>query len=675
VSTAHRQADGPTTILGSAAGLDDVVIAVVDAGTIAIWVLLVPIAGTAVTWVAGRLLGARRGWLQLLLSGLVGFALGVVLAGALAEWEWRSLEMIGLTLVFGTLLTMVVAVGWDMLAPPGSLARGQQAGLIAIGGRKRLSSAWSPVSRYRELVGLARRNGLLQRRRDLDDPVAAAQMGESLRITLEQAGGLFVKIGQVASTRSDLLPPTLCDELAKLRSGAEPAPEEIVRPEVEAHFGRPVEQVFASFDWTPLASASIAQVYAATTNDGAEVVVKVQRPGLDVLVQRDTAAMMQVAGLLERRTTLGLTLSPMGLAEEFLDGIRAELDFTQEVANAIALAAATPEDSGVRIPAVYPSLSDRTLLVEERVHGVPISDVATLRAAGHDPSELASRLLATTLHHLFQGGVFHADPHPGNVLVEADGTIVLIDLGAMGRLTKQQRDVVMQVMVGASTGDPSLMRQSLEAAGIVGGDVDLAALDRSIDEFVAVHSLGAGGMNASLFEDLLTMLGHYGLEPPRWMASLGRMFVTLEGTLTTVDPSFSLVESAMAEARTQLGPDLELGSLRKVAEAEALTQLPRLRRLPQRIDDLLGQASQGRLAMRMSFLSDQRDVDTITSLVNRSVLAILAASLGIGSVLLLRVGGDGKELVVDEVLGYIGLAVAAVLTLRIVAGVVRDGRT
>lgn len=672
---AFRGFEAPPAVLGRAQGVGEPVLAAVDAGTVVLWVLLFPIAGTAVTWLGGRLLGARRGWLALLASGVAGFTVGLVLAGAMADWAWRSWEMVGLTMVFGTLLTMVFAVGQDLLAAPGTLAQGDAAGLIAIGRQRKLSTAWSPVSRYRELVGLARRNGLLSRRIDLTDPTSATWMGPALRATLEQAGGLFVKIGQVASTRSDLLPPALCDELAQLRSGAEPAPTEVVRPEVEAHFGRPVEEVFPDFVWEPLASASIAQVYAATLPSGADVVVKVQRPGLDTLIERDTVALMQLAGLLERRTTLGLNLSPTGLAGEFLDGIRAELDFTAEVANALALAAATPEGCGVRIPAVYPTMSDRTLLVEERVHGYSIGDAAAMRAAGHDPVVLARRLLSTTLHHLFQGGVFHADPHPGNVLVEDDGTIVLIDLGAMGRLTKQQRDVVMQVLIGASTGDPSLMRQSLEAAGVVGDGVDLAALDRSIDEFIAVHAAGAGGLDAGLFEDLLTMLAHYGMQPPRWMASLGRMFVTLEGTLTSVDPSFSLVDAAMDEAKDMLGPELDVGSLRRVAEAEALTQIPRLRRLPQRIDDLLGQAAQGRLSLRMSLLNDQRDVDTITSLVNRAVMAVLAASLGIGSVLLLRVEGDGKELVLDEVLGYIGLAVAAVLTLRIVAGVLRDGRS
>jgi ubiquinone biosynthesis protein len=652
-----------------------VVLAEIELSTLLFWVVIVPPVGAAVTWLAGRLLGAQRGWVALLSSGFAGFTLGVIFAGAVTDWAWRSWSMVGLTVVFGTVLTMVIAVGLDLIRPPGSLHRGDEAGLVKVSGRPHLGSMLSPVSRYRELLGLARKNDLLSQRWNLSDPASAAELGPHLRATLEQAGGLFVKLGQVASTRSDLLPPAVCDELAELRSSAKPAPRSEVQPLVEAELGRSVDAAFTEFDWEPIASASIAQVYAATNVRGERVVVKVQRPGLEALVERDSAALMQLAGLLERRTTMGLRLSPTGLASEFLDGIREELDFTREAANALALGAATPENSGVRIPFIDLDLTTPTLLVEERVDGIPISDVTGLHAAGHDPVEVARRLLRVTLAQMFRAGVFHADPHPGNLLVEPDGTIVMIDLGAVGRLSKQQRSVIMQVIVAASSGDAALLRQSLEPAGITTDGVDSAALDRAIDEFLVRHTLVSGGLDASMFEDLLVILGDFGLRPPRWMAGMGRMLVTLQGTLSAIDPNFSLVDAALEQAHDLLGPDFSEGSLRELAASEAMLQLPRLRRLPQRLDELMGQAAQGRLSVRMSLLSNQSDVDTLTTLVNRVVLAVLAAAMGIGSVLLLRAGRDGTDITVDEVLGYVGLAVSAILTLRIVAGVVRDGRT
>ena len=202
--------------------------------------------------------------------------------GALAGWEWDTANMVLVALAFGTLFTMMAAIGLDLLAPRGSLARGERAGLITVGNPLRgVRLAARPIRRYREVLQLARSNGVTRQR-----PTAQA-LPPGLSQTLEQAGGMFVKLGQVASTRPDLLPPEWCDELARLRSQAEPASEESIRPVLEVELGRPVDQLYGSFDWRPMASASIAQVYPAELPDGRAVVVKVQRPGLDELIARD----------------------------------------------------------------------------------------------------------------------------------------------------------------------------------------------------------------------------------------------------------------------------------------------------------------------------------------------------------------------------------------------------
>jgi ubiquinone biosynthesis protein len=641
--------------------------------TVATWVILAPPAAATTTWLGGRLLGVRRSLFALTVSGTFGFAIGVVFAGAVTGWQWGTWAMGGLVLGFGTVMTMVIAVGFDLVAAPGGLvtdAPGEGGGVI-----RRVQASRSAIGRYRELVGIARRNGLLRIRPDLTDPVAVAQLGPPLRSTLEEAGGLFVKLGQVASTRSDLLPPALCDELATLRSNALPAPTDAVRAELEKELGTPVDTAYARFDWDPLASASIAQVYAAETFRGDQVVVKVRRPGLDRLLRRDQDALLQAAGLLERHTSLGAGLRPTEVAKEFLDGVREELDLHEELTNAQALAVATPEGSGVRVPVMHPDLSSRMVLTEERVDGPSVGDLDALRAAGHDPSELARRLLRVMLHHIFRFGVYHADPHPGNLLVEPDGTIVMIDLGAVGHLGRQQRSVIMQLMIGMAAADATVIRQGLEQAGVLAEGTNIAELEGALDGFLARHVQAGGGIDAAVFEDMMAMLRRFGLHAPRWMATLGRTFITLEGTLRVMDATFSLVDEATAEMREVIGPDLSSLSFRDAAEGEALKQLPRLRRIPGRIDDLLGQAVQGRLSVRASLFSDERDVSVITTLVNRAVLAVLAAALGLGSVLLLDGRAPGTEITVDEVLGYTGLGIASVLTLRIVAGVVREHRS
>lgn len=643
--------------------------------TVAAWILFALPAAVIVTVTGSRLLGTRRGIVQRVVAGLLGFAAGLVLAGLLTRWRWSDWDMVLLTLGLGTLLTMITEVALDMLAAPGSLTHPDLAGRVdLVSPGKAWRAAVEPIGRYRQLMGIARANGLLARPPRTAEGVVA--LGPSIRRTLEQAGGMFVKLGQVASSRTDLLPADLCDELARLRSSAAPAPEAEARALIEGELGAPVGDVFAAFDWAPIASASIAQVYAARLQDGTEVVVKVQRPGIEEVVARDSAVLRQVARGLERHTSLGLSIRPTELADQFIAGVREELDFDIEASNARALAAATPAGSGVRLPVVHRELSTARVLVEERVDGVSITEVDTLVERGLDPATLATTLLKVTLDQVFDAGVFHADPHPGNILVEGDGTIVLIDLGAVGRLGRRQRQLFVELLLGAMTGDATAVREVLDEAGMLTGKEVGADLDAAIDQFLAHHVGNGGSVDSAVFEELFSMLSEFGIRAPEWLTTLGRSFVTLEGTLRQVDPSFSLIDSAIAlvSQRSRM-PRPE--SLRQSVEMEAFKQLPRLRRIPQRVDELLAQASRGQLTARVSLFADEDDLRAVTRLVDRAVLAVLAAALGVGSTLLL--GTDlgpvvaGNHITLNEVLGYIGLAIAAVLMLRLVAAIIRDG--
>ena len=638
------------------------------------WIVLGPLAAIAVTLTASRLLGARRGWQSLALAGLGGWICGVVASGIVTGWEWDSPDMALLALALGTLFTMMAAVGLDLLAPVGSLAAGTAAGRIEMANPLAGVRAFlEPIRRFREVLALARQNGVTSRRQPSDEALPAG-----VRRTLEQAGGMFVKAGQVASTRPDLLPPAWCDELSLLRSQAEPASRDAIRPELEAQLGGPVERTFARFDWVPLASASIAQVYGAQLPDGTDVVVKVQRPGLDETIARDSAAIMQLAGLMERRTALGLSLRPRELAAEFIDNVREELDFRIEAANAEAMSASLIRADRVRVPGIVEHLSTQRVLVEERVSGVTISDSARLQELGHDSSDVAHRLLDAFLGQIFEAGIFHADPHPGNILVEDDGTIVLIDLGAVGRLGPNQRAIVLELMVAAGSGDSALLRQALTQMTVIDRTADLRDFDLALDDLLGRNLRQGSVLTASAFQDLTVLVGRFGIHVPRWFGTLSRAMVTLEGTLLSIDPGFSLVDAAMARGGGEIHERAELSTVREIVETEAMRQLPRLRRLPQRVDDLLGQATEGRLSARVSLFSHESDERLLRGLVDRVVMAVLAASLGIGSVVLLgiRTGPEVRDTVtINEVLGYVGLAAASVLALRVIAAVVRDGQT
>ena len=642
--------------------------------TVFVWILAATLGWALVTVVAGRLLGAKRGWVALTIAGIVGYAAAVVVAGELTDWDWASFDMVAVALGLGVLFTMALALGFDLAAPVGTLAQGEAAGLVSVRNPVRAArQEIAPFRRYREVIGIARREGVLAR------GVTHDQLPTGVRRTLESAGGIFVKLGQVASTRSDVLPPAWCDELSLLRSAAEPQPQATIRPQLEDQLGAPPEQVFESFDWTPLASASMAQVHRATLrlDDGSatDVVVKVQRTGLGDTIATDRAAIMQLARLVQRRTPLGLSVQPEELALEFIESVEEELDFTREARNGIELAAGLDGIDGIRVPTVFLDHSSTKVLTEEFISAPSIVDDEALEALGVSRTELADRLIAAFLHQIFEVGVFHADPHPGNILIEPDGTIVLIDLGAVGRIGPRHRQAVLELLAAASAGDAVALRRSLEQVALFDRRIDTRILDAALEAFLARNMTSGGGITATAFEDLAAIIGDFGVRLPRWFGTLSRTMVSLEGTLTIIDPDFSLVDAARRHAETRFGHPTVSG-LKATVEQELLQQLPRLRRVPERIEELFGQALGGQLTANVSFLSDERDARLITRLVDRLVLSVIAAATGVGSAIL--VGVDigprfGGSVSINEILGYFGIVAASVLGLRVVASVVRDG--
>jgi len=640
------------------------------ATTVIAWIFLGLLAALVITVMGSRLLGGRRGWIQMAVAGVVGWTAGVLAAGALTGWTWSSAQMVVAALAFGTLTTMLVALTLDLLAPAGALARERPTGTVTLKNPvSQLSRQVRVLRRYRSVLKVARRNGIgISRLRDQSFP-------ERLRKTLEDAGGMFVKLGQVASTRADLLPPAWCDELARLRTRASPLPEETMRPWLDANLGVAASDVLRDIDWQPLGSASIAQIYRATVPDGSPVIVKLQRPGLEEVVEIDSAAMLQLAGLIERNTVTGLAIRPREMMVDFIDNIRTELDFRIEASNAVELGATLPSNSGVRVPKVFRPLSSEKVLVEERIEGVSVADRDRLKQWGVDPTQLAQRLFDSFSFQIFDGGLFHSDPHPGNILVQQDGTIVLIDLGAVGRLSKRQRSHVLDLLTSAASGDARGLRGALYDIASVEESGKARELEFELEDLLMRAMRSGRGFSVESFQDLVVVAGRYGIRMPKWFGTLSRTLITLEGTLRSIDPDFSLVDAAQRASRGLTHAIPSVSSLSDVIKEQAMAELPRIRRLPERFDDLLGQAVRGELAARVSLVPRERDEQLARSLVNRLALAIVSASLGIGSALLIgvHIGPNVTSTVpLNEVLGYIGIAAAAILAMRIVAGVIRD---
>lgn len=631
--------------------------------------------------VAGRLLGVQVGAVRLLGAGAVGYTIAALVSTTMTR-PVQPLVFLSVLIGISVLVTMVCLVVAEAALPSGSRPRPVQAL------RRRLARA----RRYSQITAIAVRHGLgpylRGRRADADAPQGRARLARSLRLALEEGGVTFVKLGQLLSTREDLLPAEVVEQLSRLQERVPPAPWPAVRALLDEELGTS-DSTFASFDPTPLAAASVAQVHQARLKSGEEVVVKVQRPGIEPLVERDVDIVVRLAGTIEARRRRGLNvqatidagvrpgLNALELAHGFATAIREELDFRVEARNIAAVTAAARRrgaDEPVRLPVVQEALSTRRVLVMERLDGVPLGGAgAAIDARGLDRHALARGLLDTLLRQITVDGIFHADPHPGNVLLLADGRLGLLDFGSVGRIDAVLRAVLQQLVVAIHRRDPERLREALLELAQRPDELDEQRLARAVSEFMARHLAPGVAPGASMFTDLFRLVADHGLTIPPEVAAVFRALATLEGTLTQLAPGFDILVEARRFAAAQLGP----AALTRTAGEELLAQLPVLWRLPRRVDRITGALEHGRLNLNVRLLADERDRRVITTLLHQVLLAFLGATTGIMGVLLLGAGGGpvvSSSVSLFELIGYNLLIVSFVLVLRVLFIVFRPER-
>lgn len=642
-----------------------------------------PIAFTVVLLltaiVSGRLLGVRIGFLRRLLAAFLGFIAGFLLLFL----DYRSTgRTSGNGLVFGIpalLVTMVLLVLMELLARPGRLPPvaagfGLPHPIRTLRGRLRRGR------RYAQILWIATRNGLNVRRsaelQTESPPARARATGVRLRRALEEAGGAFVKFGQLLSTRHDLLPPEITDELGSLQDAVAPAPPAAVLPLLESELGMPPSAAFAEFEAEPVAAASIAQAHRATLSGGAAVIVKVQRPGVAASVANDLDILRRLVRRFAAHESWIRRLRGEELAEGFAIALREELDFRIEGANLDAMAAGAAAEYGIRVPRPYRDMSTDKVLVMEWLDGVPLRAAdGVLRHLAIDKSELARTLLRCVLQQIFVDGLFHADPHPGNVLVLADARLGLIDFGSVGRLNAVERSALRRVLVAVDQRDPGRLRDALVDLSPVHDAAVEESIERALGEFIA-RRLGPGMTpGAAFFTDLFRLLIQFNLSLPSHVTAVFRAIVTLEGTLRLLVPEFDVIGEAKAFAADRLNAATEMPSLVAAVRSEVLGQLPLLSGLPRRVDHLIDTAQHEGLAFRVSLFDGERDRATIMTLADRAAFAFVGATVGaVGTALLVIPGSPTlvPGLSLFQAIGYAALVGSAVLLLRVVVAVARD---
>jgi ubiquinone biosynthesis protein len=496
-----------------------------------------------------------------------------------------------------------------------------------------------------------------------------------IRRVVEELGPTFIKFGQMLASRPDVLPPAYVGEFNQLQDSVAAVPFDDIKRTLEGELGRPLGEAFASFDTEPLASASLAQVYAATLPGDGRVVVKVQRPGIREVIRTDLEILSFLAGVLEERFPEVRPIRPRELVEEFALNIRREVDFVTEAGNTDRLRANLERFEGVRVPRVHWEYTTGKLLVLERLEGIRADDVRALDEAGVDRKLLGRRLVECFMKQVFEDGFYHADPHPGNVHVSPAGDILLLDCGAAGYLSDETLDCLGALLQGFNDGDYE--RVATEIIRLGGAD-ELLDLSRFKYDAAAVvgryYAMPLQYMRVgTMLEEVTVLASRHGVRMPRELIMLAKTIMLLENLARKLDPDLRLLDVAAPFARGLVKKRYAPGALVRDLAYGFRDLNYYLQEMPRDLSILVKKALRGKLTLGLEHRGLANAVAEIDRSANRLSFAIIVASIIVGSALVF-VAGAGPHIYDYPVLGIVGFVVAGILGLSLAVAMLRSGR-
>lgn len=496
-----------------------------------------------------------------------------------------------------------------------------------------------------------------------------------MRLMFEALGPTFVKVGQILSMRSEILPQSFCDELAKLRADADPMPYSTVLDVLAAEYGRPADEVFAHIDPKPLGSASLAQVHRATLKTGEDVAIKVQRPGVRETMAQDVSIMRSIAKAATKVIRTSQIVDLKGVVEELWDTFESETDFLIEARNLAEFKRFSVRFKYMDCPTAYTELCTEHVVVMEYIDGISVSHPGQLIDAGYDLKEIGTKLVDNYATQILDDGFFHADPHPGNILIRG-GQIVLIDLGMTGRLDQRTRTVLKEMIFAVAKQDsPALAEGLLRFAGTEADPEDYPALLADLDVIVKEFgTVDLAELDIAAFLTALTqMAGRHNIEVPSTVTTVGRALVTLEGLLDEFIPDVNMIEiisdhiatskslkNATKDEIKSLGVE---GHQALHATLGTMTELKTVARM----------LTRGQLRVNMELVGSEEPFQLLSDMVNRLTMALIVVGLFVGSSIVYYAGM--KPIIFGiPVIGFMGYVVAFALGVWIVIDIYLKGR-
>jgi ubiquinone biosynthesis protein len=498
---------------------------------------------------------------------------------------------------------------------------------------------------------------------------------QRLRMAMEELGPTFIKLGQLLSTRPDVLPRPYIDEFSKLQDEVPALPVDEIKRQILRQLGCPVEEVCLEFTAQPIAAASIAQVHRGRLQGGEEVVFKVRRPGITRMVETDIDIMMGLAHLVEQHVPAVAIYDPVGLVKEFRRTIRREMDFNREGHTIERFAANFTGDPTVYVPKVYWEHSGETVLTLEYVPGIKITEFQELRSRGFDLKELARRGAKAFLKQVLDHGVFHGDPHPGNIFVLPDHVICMLDYGMVGRLSPELKQQLIDLLEALLHRDVERIIAQLLYSGELTDEADLKNLRRDLHEFIEdyydilLQDLRVG----RLLTDFIEILTQHRIRFPADFMLLAKALIAMEGLGRQLDPEFNMIDYMRPYIEQLVRERFSAGSISREVLRVAHSYGSLARNLPRDIKEFINRLNRNQFKIDLEHRGLERLVTDLDRSSNRISFAVVIGALIVGSSLIMQTN-KGPLMFGFPILGFLGYSIAGFLGLWLAVGILRSGR-
>jgi len=498
---------------------------------------------------------------------------------------------------------------------------------------------------------------------------------ERVRKVLEELGPTFIKFGQIMSNRPDLLPRDLIYELEKLQDSVPQFSGKDAQKLVENELGKPIYETFKNFETCPIASASVSQVHRAELIDGEEIVVKVQRPGIEHIIEIDLEIMLHFANLTEKYIKGMDILSPINVIKEFEKSIKKEIDFTIEASNIERFGRNFQDDMTIYVPKVYRDYSTKKILTMEFIDGIKVSNIDAILDTGNDPKIIGNRAADLVLKQVFEHGFFHADPHPGNILVLNNNVICFLDFGMMGICLPKYKEYLSNIIVGVVKKDPKIITKSLIKFSYIDNIKNIDELEYQISVLIEQYSYKSlKDLNiGDCLGQLIKLILEFKIKTPPDMYLLMKSLITVEGVGRKLDPDFNAVEHVEPFAKKILKERMNPLKLTKDIYLSMIEFAFFLRDFPSEIKAIFEQIKHGQLKLKFEHRGLEPMLKTHERISNRIAFAIVLASLIVGSSLIILSGIPPKWNNIP-IIGILGFIAGGIMGFWLLISILRHGK-